>query len=527
MDIQEALQIGDLSKGQIVAGIRGIDRTITSIEVMEVPELSHWVSPGLLVMTAFYSIRDDQERQIEILRTLINNEAAGIVIKLGRFIDLLPEPMLRIAEDCRFPIITIPKEISYISILTPLYERLYEEKKERMEEVDNPFRAFIDGKYQTLDEALDTLQEIVGGSVYIEDEEGLLLYVAKGFKPDGWRRSPRLFSVPEYKGWREKLREWNIKEGVSDYEIHQIPGFRPKIIVRLYANQHLIAFLNLSITDKGFLDLIRPEFVGRLSTLMSELFLNEQLLLQRNRMEDIRRLDEFWDTDSKTEGYTYLVRFDAEWISRVNFPSFHLIDHISLISKYLNDDLLGSLQGCRSIVFSKYDSFYAIVNIPEGNSLNLIFDMGEVIKSSFADVDLKVAVSSRLLKGDTLEASIRSVDQTLTIGKKIHRDDRVYTFDKLGIYEILLNLSSVPLVQEYIGRLLNPLIMDDVELLETLEVYLDENGNVTKASERLHIHRRTLTNRLYKIQEILHLDLDESENRFALMFCLNVIRLSK
>ena len=138
------------------------------------------------MMTAFYSVKDDIEKQVGIVQTLIDKKAAGIVIKLGRFVEEIPEPMLALAEKNGFPIITIPKEISYINVLTPLYERLYEEKQLDKEQFKNPFKEFDRQEFKSLSDAIEDIYEIVKSPVYIEDTEGGLLYVSKNFlKTDG------------------------------------------------------------------------------------------------------------------------------------------------------------------------------------------------------------------------------------------------------------------------------------------------------------------------------------------------------
>jgi len=82
-------------------------------------------------------------------------------------------------------------------------------------------------------------------------------------------------------------------------------------------------------------------------------------------------------------------------------------------------------------------------------------------------------------------------------------------------------------VQGYTSSVLNPIFQaKDKQLIETLKIYLEENGNISKASEKLFIHRRTLTYRLQKIEELLNMKVDDAESRFILMFCLNIKELS-
>ncbi len=211
MKVKDALKIGELASGKIVAGEKGIFRNVETVEVMEVPEVLNWATPGMLVLTTFYSIKDDPDKQIQVVKDLISIGAAGLVIKVGRFIDTLPEEMIAITNQHDFPIITLPKNISYINVLTPLYECLYKEKYFGQGRSENPLSKFGAMEIDSVQEALDVLSKMLNGSVYIEDNEGRLLYAAKNFTSDGWRKSAALFSLPTYQRYDEMLEEWTTK----------------------------------------------------------------------------------------------------------------------------------------------------------------------------------------------------------------------------------------------------------------------------------------------------------------------------
>lgn len=301
MDVKGALQIGDLTKGQLVGGHTGINREITSIEVMEVPEVISWVTSGLLVMTTFYSIKDDPERQVEIVQSLIDKKAAGIVIKLGRFIEEIPKNMLKIADENAFPIITIPKDISYINVLTPLYEALYEEKQLEVESVQNPFFEFETMKFKSLSDAIEIIYEIVKSPVYIEDTQGSLLYVSEEFLPDGWRKSSTLFSEPEYSDYQEVLEDWHSTFTLQTYQVFKMQGYRNRIVVPLLSNKNAFAFLHILYSEKMERNLISALDMKKLSVKISELFMNEQLFLQKKRIEDIELLEGYLNNGNRDQ----------------------------------------------------------------------------------------------------------------------------------------------------------------------------------------------------------------------------------
>jgi PucR family transcriptional regulator, purine catabolism regulatory protein len=65
----------------------------------------------------------------------------------------------------------------------------------------------------------------------------------------------------------------------------------------------------------------------------------------------------------------------------------------------------------------------------------------------------------------------------------------------------------------------------NVDLLQTIRVFLHCNGNLTEAAEKLYIHRSTLQYRLEKIEEMLGFSLNGSEQRFNLMMALKLYDL--
>lgn len=97
-------------------------------------------------------------------------------------------------------------------------------------------------------------------------------------------------------------------------------------------------------------------------------------------------------------------------------------------------------------------------------------------------------------------------------------------FSEVGIYGLVSPLLSSPMVLKIVDNLLKPLQQHDLEhnssMLSTLKVYLEENGNVTSAAQRLHLHRNSLAYRLHRIEDITSLNLTDSETRLLLSLAL-------
>ena len=61
------------------------------------------------------------------------------------------------------------------------------------------------------------------------------------------------------------------------------------------------------------------------------------------------------------------------------------------------------------------------------------------------------------------------------------------------------------------------------ELLGTLHAYLSCHKNLSEAAAFLYVHRNTLTKRLERINDLIHVDLDDAETVFHLMFSYRLI----
>ncbi len=66
-----------------------------------------------------------------------------------------------------------------------------------------------------------------------------------------------------------------------------------------------------------------------------------------------------------------------------------------------------------------------------------------------------------------------------------------------------------------------------MDLFQTLRVYLFQNGNLKETADALFIHRSTLQYRIEKIQGLLKVDINDSEERLNLMMAYKLYDLQQ
>jgi PucR family transcriptional regulator, purine catabolism regulatory protein len=118
--------------------------------------------------------------------------------------------------------------------------------------------------------------------------------------------------------------------------------------------------------------------------------------------------------------------------------------------------------------------------------------------------------------------SLLQAEQSLRVAKGISEANQCLGFNDLGFYKVLFNVKERNVLESFSNEVLHPLLEYDTkhgaELVNTLAVYLELNGNNSQVSSRLHIHKNTLKYRLDKITEILDKNLTNPQDHNLLYF---------
>lgn len=105
------------------------------------------------------------------------------------------------------------------------------------------------------------------------------------------------------------------------------------------------------------------------------------------------------------------------------------------------------------------------------------------------------------------------------LGRQSRRESRITTLDATGMGRVLVELWTSPLSRRIVTELLAPL--DEHAgpragvLLRTLLVYLDQQCSPKRAAAILHLHPNAVAYRIRQIEELLKVDLKDSDARFG------------
>ena len=142
--VKEALGLSQLKGAAIIAGERGATRTIEHVTVVDAPDAINWLRGGELVLTTAYEMKGDQAALLKFVKGLSDKRAAGLGIKLGRFFDDISEEIKEFADGASFPIVSIPFEVAWIDVITPVLTEVVQRQASVLKRSMDIHTQFID-----------------------------------------------------------------------------------------------------------------------------------------------------------------------------------------------------------------------------------------------------------------------------------------------------------------------------------------------------------------------------------------------
>lgn len=159
------------------------------------------------------------------------------------------------------------------------------------------------------------------------------------------------------------------------------------------------------------------------------------------------------------------------------------------------------IESCNDLVDFKYKYkrylYYSEINNRGMFFITNDYDYNNLLKElKESSIINKISIGP---KEDIIANSVEKAELALQFGVKIKPSTQIYSYDE---FELFINLSHEN-KDKFISLILN---LDkaghSLELIETMQTYIEENGDITKIANKLKIHRNTLNYRLDRIKQL-------------------------
>ncbi len=123
-----------------------------------------------------------------------------------------------------------------------------------------------------------------------------------------------------------------------------------------------------------------------------------------------------------------------------------------------------------------------------------------------------------------IRRSFHEADYAVRYTYAVNAVEKVCAYENMGIFKLIMSLRDNDKFTGFCTPFIQSLREYDLShgsnLIESMLVFLEENGNVVQASKRLYVHRNTLQNRIQKTEELTSLNLSDAQQRLTLHLAL-------
>lgn len=535
LTVRDALGIGPLRRARVVAGSKGLDKLITFVNIMEVPQVANWMRGGELLLTAGYALKDNAKLRQQIIYDLVGKGVAAFGIKPGQYLDEVPEDMIEHADSMGLPLLELPSDVPYMDIMLPIFELLINEQlywHRRAEEIHDLLVSVILGG-TGLHGVCRALAQFTSNPVFIFGQGACL---GSGYPPVSVSLSEEdiLMAV------RRKL-----DSGPNELEPHRASRIQPEtnvpacVIVPVGTlgtpdGYIVIPELNRSLSEieiRGIetgAAIVAFEFMkeraiseteiriqgGLLDELLNGRFDNEEIVVRR----------------AAHSGFSLRGGLAVFAISLVPTTQVHT-DQVYTEAIHLLRSRFSTYPG-GMISLKRGDRIVGLVHCEDHAIKDLSAKLEEVqlaFVSRFPRLGLRAGVGRSYEGAGHVKTSYEEARVALDVALSLQGYTKPVFFADMGPLRVLFPLRDQPCVDAYCEEMLGQLRFYDSknksDLLRTLKVYLQNNGNLRKTASELVLHKNSVLYRLKKIEEVAGINLEDAETRFGLMLALKLEHL--
>lgn len=161
-------------------------------------------------------------------------------------------------------------------------------------------------------------------------------------------------------------------------------------------------------------------------------------------------------------------------------------------------------------------------------------DLNGIAKTIVDMLNTEVMVNVRVAHGTIVNGiaevskSYKEATMALDVGRVFYAERNVLAYNELGIgrliHQLPLSLCEMFLKEVFTG---NAVDQFDEETLSTVNLFFENNLNISETARKLYVHRNTLVYRLEKIQKMTGLDVRVFDDALAFKIALMVTKHMK
>lgn len=547
LPVRALLATSCLSGSTVLAGHSGLNRLVRGVNVMEVPDILPWVKADeLLLTTAFPLTRADPGRHEQLMLDLVVDlnarGLAALAVKLGRYLDAIPQKVLDRADELGFPVLRLPDGVAFDEVLAEVFSELLNRQARVLAEADALHRAIsaIVLAGGGLPQIAIEVSRLLDCVVLITTPDGRIL-ADEGGEPHRSALEAAGQFDPSGRLLVERLRtgRQNIPASVA---IPAGTAAMTSILAGGIDHGRIVAYRADEQLPPGTVTAIERAAIVAALTITKELavaavegkFRGDYL---RDVLTGLVAADETVVTHCRSLGW------------EIDRPMVVVVAELDPVDASATVTIAGSV--VHRSQHERFSSAWHQVVRARDKSAPVVAFSHEVVsllpvrpESPAPVVDQVVAavsgdrgggrqsfctgVSRVVTEPAGIAAAYAQARKSVSVGRRVHGHGSVSHFDSLGVHRLLSLVPDTTELTSFAAEVLAELSSDTAEAADlrlTLQTLLDTNLNVAETARLLHFHYNTLRYRIGKLERILGPFTTDPHLRLDVALALQVVQM--
>lgn len=486
----------------VISGDSQLSRSVRWVHVSEHVDPAPWISGGELVLTTGYNL-SDEERQRRFVDRLAECGVAGLGFGVGFEHEEVPAAVVEESEELGLPLIRVPYDMSFISIIEDASAALLEERNEslrRSQKIQTQLEKELIGGAGP-ERILQILSTETQGSACIIDESGQRTTSQGNFR------------------WPEALAD----ELLARVGARRVSDFTPESTGKASlavpipgragnTRPHWLVFV--SSTDRAPGD-FETQLAKGCATVcgLHRSTVDAVLQVQRHANQDVLQSAVDGDlTGRQVERRLDSLGLEGE-ITVLAVETRGPDVAVETLENGLKDT---GTEAMVALARSGAECFACVlIKSGAGSTAGLAGELLESLRET--DADARGGLS-RPVAGRELARAFQEARCCVKSTRTSARPPTLATIADLGSLSLLFSLNDDGMLRAFSAAVLDPVGPENddftAELLSSLDTFIDCNGNWEKASRTLFCHRHTLRHRIKRVEELTGRDLSDARDRF-------------
>ncbi|MDA2626842.1 PucR family transcriptional regulator ligand-binding domain-containing protein [Bacillus cereus] len=534
MKLYDIMKIPIFDQAKLIAGHKGVEQEVYTVNMMDAPDIIHFLKRNELLVTSAYHFKDDMYALRELIVQMKKQGCTALGIKTKRFLQEIPEEIISLADEIYFPIIELPFDIGLGDLVNQTLSYILDMRTNELHQAMQIHQQFsnhiISGK--GINMILENLSSLIQLPVVLLDyhlrpisehnNTKASIQNLKKFFINGRKLPLSTIEIVTFSlltKTRDTVSIFPIYTQNNQYSYLVIDGFISPL------NRSMVLAVEQAANVLAF-ELIKEHSLRQYSRRIQDEFFTNVINSVFSTQDEIINL-----------GKEFNLSFDQKYIciiGKIDIKEFTMSfmeyqEEKDLIYDLIEEELNSYTANVH--LFIKDDMYVLLVNCDgiwrqteKERMISLLKNIQVKIYTYFQkSISFGIANSSEQLLH--ISHSFKEATDAFYYGEISGSKEFIEIYQAKEISAILRMIPQEQLKKFYestLHSLANENEKDHAVLLHTLSVYLETHCAISETAKRLFLHRNTVIYRLEKCEEILGRNIKDPNETLQLRIAFRI-----